>query len=147
MNTQRLQQLADFLKTVPTEKFNLAQWRQIRAGRITATDDQLKSNCNTQACAIGWACLMPEFQKEGLKFAPADYAYSSGYPVYNNFINWRAVQAFFDLSFSQAQFLFSSDFYPVSANPKHVIDRINFIIQNGFLKQVFEYMNGDYYEL
>lgn len=50
--TERLQRLADFLKSLPDEKFCMDSW---------------SNDCGSVACAVGWACTLPEFNALGLK--------------------------------------------------------------------------------
>lgn len=73
----RLQTLVDFLKTVEPNRFDLDYWRnrpdldnllRVDANHSAAivTDEELKNECGTTACAMGWACTIPEFQQSGL---------------------------------------------------------------------------------
>ena len=62
MRADRLLKLADFLDTVDEKKFNYCVWGQIDAmgefepveGTSITTEELLKVNCNTSACALGW---------------------------------------------------------------------------------------------
>lgn len=47
----RLLKLAEFLRTVPSDKFNM---------------ETFSSPCGTTACAAGWACEIPSFKRAGL---------------------------------------------------------------------------------
>ena len=64
----RLLKLADFLDTVPPEKFDFDVWcnggRGEVGGRVEVPDLNV---CGTTACALGWATAIPEFQKLGIK--------------------------------------------------------------------------------
>ena len=57
----RLLKLADFLDTVPPERFDYARW----VGESWQGDPDL--SCGTTACALGWASTIPEFRKLGLR--------------------------------------------------------------------------------
>lgn len=101
MNTERLQHLITILRQVPAEDFDMAVWK-----------------CGTAACAVGWACLDPAFNEQGLSFAmPQElptYASSRG----GMCVHWDAVEVFFDLSELQARRLFSWDAYRIFNNHK-----------------------------
>lgn len=64
MNAERLLKLADFLDTVPPERFEYAVWAS------EATTDLRAPGCGTKACALGWATAIPEFAALGLRLAP-----------------------------------------------------------------------------
>lgn len=57
---RRLLKLADFLDTLPKQRFNYEHW----VGR----DWQGAANlsCGTTACALGWATTIPSLRKAGL---------------------------------------------------------------------------------
>lgn len=104
---QRLQTLANFLRTCAPEKFDLENWRSA-PHTLSPTDEDLNT-CGTTACAVGWACSMPEFKAEGLY-------YNGHMPVYapvdaQPLSYWRAVEEFFGLSFIEARWLFSIECY------------------------------------
>ena len=105
---QRLQTLANFLRTVPPERFDLENWRSAPHTSLPITDEDLKT-CGTTACAVGWACSMPAFKAEGLY-------YNGHMPVYapvdaQPLSYWRAVEEFFGLSYIEARWLFSDKCY------------------------------------
>lgn len=108
MKKQLLQSLANFLKTPEVAgHFNLNTW---------------KSDCGTTACALGWACEIPEFQKLGL------YCYNLMYqtPVFETSFGYRAAALFFDISLEKIERLFCPNEYPEEdqANPLAVAQRI-----------------------
>ena len=59
MQTERLKLLAEKLRTVPSEKFDLTEWYrpEVKSGEY---------QCGFAACAVGWATMMPEFREQGL---------------------------------------------------------------------------------
>lgn len=55
---RRLLALAAFLESLPPERFDYGTW---------ADDRKKGSLCGTTACALGWACSMPAFRRQGLR--------------------------------------------------------------------------------
>ncbi len=106
MNRERLQVLADFLLTVPVEKFDLATW-----------------DCGTTACAVGHACQIPEFKKAGLRLIGGSPKCSISF---DGWYGRYAAQYFFDLTFKKIEDLFFADTYPKEdrKNPLAVRTRI-----------------------
>jgi hypothetical protein len=128
MNRKRLLILANFLDNVPVRKFNLDCWRESwhdawRDGYAGTTDEALMDiACGTTGCAIGHACVIPEFIQEGLVW--------EGYPVYGDYEVWDAVHEFFEISPSMARTLFSDALYSQgSRGPKDVAERIRACVQ------------------
>lgn len=67
---RRLFKLARFLDALPRRRFDFARW----VGKQWKGKPDL--SCGTTACALGWACAMPEFQKLGAGMLPVrDYDY------------------------------------------------------------------------
>jgi hypothetical protein len=58
----RLLRLAEFLEDLPEERFDFSVW--VEDGVI---DPPKIEECGTKACAIGWACTMPEFKRLGAR--------------------------------------------------------------------------------
>ena len=57
MNKVRLAKLADFLETVPEDKFNMNVWANLFNYRSKLGD------CGTAGCALGWATkIFPELE-------------------------------------------------------------------------------------
>lgn len=138
MNRERLRTLADFLKTVPPEKFDIREWRvlfhdehyrdlDIDDFDRGCTDGELKGQCNTAACAVGWACTIPEFNTAGFFFEDT--------PTLDNgdgdiLYAWDAISEFFDISESTATHLFSQHSYHTKLRvlPNAVVNRIEGLI-------------------
>lgn len=115
MNIQRLQHLITILQGVPPDRFNLAAWK-----------------CGTTACAVGWACLAPEFNKQGLTFRGPGPVYSKPDAEPDEFYtHWRAVEEFFGLTEVQAWHLFTEHAYASIPNPvpQDVADRITALLK------------------
>lgn len=146
MNIKRLKTLADFLKTIPTTRFNLSTWRNDTSedydGEEFISNLELKSNCNTTACAIGWAGVIPEFISAGFSIRQEENGCEV--PCFGRLEEWSAVEEFFDLIPEQARYFFSPSFYPDRKNPKHVIDRIEHVINNGFPERRWNYSFNQY---
>ena len=109
---KRLLKLADRLDTVPNRKFDLACWE-----------------CSTAACAMGYACRMPAFNKAGLKFV-------NSVPTYKGRTGFDAAREFFGLSKGDSVFqdealaLFSPTYNPLGlkATPKKVAKQIRQLV-------------------
>ena len=120
---QRLLMLADFLETVPEKKFDITVWRYAKNSRPDISDENLTTECGTVACAVGWACALPEFRKMGLWY---DF-----YPIYQipgtemKYEAWGAIQQFFDLDLGQSMCLFHSSAYGKERGTReNVVSRI-----------------------
>lgn len=60
-HAKRLLKLAEFLETkVPKKQFRFRDYVD-----IYARDVKPDLSCGTKACALGWACVMPEFRRLG----------------------------------------------------------------------------------
>jgi hypothetical protein len=128
---QRLKKLAVFLDTLPKKVFDLAGWTRLGSGipeqaiQYGALKKTLKKGlsqdqaieCGFAACAVGWACTIPAFQKAGLIFDVEDRV-----PRFEGERNWFAVAEFFDLEMNQAHRLFMDGHYRTKAGTvrKHV---------------------------
>lgn len=105
MNTERLLFLAKKLRenadNPQGSKFDLQHWF---AGTTAL-------NCGTTACAMSFACLLPEFQTQGLYLSKLSqsprYKDSIGY-MYGGF---SAAREFFEITSNEALQLFSDSYY------------------------------------
>lgn len=99
----RLTVLADFLDALPTGVFNLSNWINEEVGMDFVSDEgtgQIAANlsteemhaCGATACAFGWACTIPEFQKLGLTLS-----IYTGFPKFEGKESFPAATKFFDL--------------------------------------------------
>jgi hypothetical protein len=112
----RLYRLARHLMTRVTPKnFDMSYWY-----------------CGTAGCAVGHACMMPEFQRVGLKTIkiPAENISrpSVQMPKYRGVAGWPSVREFFGLNPADSTELFSHDSYNGEVHtitPKRVAKRIN----------------------
>lgn len=136
MRIDRLKRLAEFLETVDDTKFNIHSWYIIDHNYVPLEKIQLDKNntvryadggiyyseeypllknvdCGTSACALGWACSIPEFQEAGLALAVhnSDHFYTRAFPYYEGHSDIGAAEKFFDISEDQASSLFDPYYY------------------------------------
>ena len=117
MNKQRLLTLATELeKPELPVPFDMENWYSRPCTLEEELDEnpnvtplEAAHNCGTSACAVGLACLMPEFQKQGLTTL-------GGQPVYNGAKHWAAVGLFFDINMHMAHHLFDPEDYEGEAD-------------------------------
>lgn len=104
---KRLLALAKRLDTVPEEKFDYSCWISSK------TNPDLIHGCKTTACALGWACTMPQFQKLGLVFErrTRDECYSP--TLSSGAVGSCAAQELFGLDEDEVMYLF----YPYCSRP------------------------------
>lgn len=106
MNKTRLLLLADALETrVPADHFDLREWREGDDGRNVSDGDLLNHECGTVACAVGWACALPEFKAEGL-------SYDGAMPDFKGSTHFCAVNDFFEIGYAGSRHLFLATEYP-----------------------------------
>lgn len=105
------------------------------------TTETALADCGTTACAVGWACLDPKMQSEGLS-----YTLQSGYfddiviiPTFDGETGWDAVESFFGLTCSLCEQLFLEDSYSETydedadnyvISTEDVMKRIAIVIEN-----------------
>ena len=127
---ERLTKLADYLRdNVPNQRFDLDTFVNHEKDIFGRKEDlktvrkELKEGfCGTTACAVGHACMMPEFQKKGMRVRIVDSSgWGSSEGNYlaatfkdkdgNIFEGFEAAQKFFKISEDRAEKLFSPDGY------------------------------------
>ena len=114
VHIERLRTLYAMIAGIPEERIELETWRS-RAVKPNDPDwskevtnkDLLSQDCGTLACAVGWACAHPEFQKQCL-------GWDGGSPIYRRRFGWEAVESFFGIHYGLAKFLFSVENIPYS---------------------------------
>ncbi len=118
MHVDRLLLLADFLETVPPERFDMARW--------TGVDWAGKSDlsCGTAACAMGWATTIPQFRKLGLKLN------KFGVPEFKSYFGYGAATRLFDIDFYETTYLFAS-YTNFRHSSRNVARKIRDFIDNG----------------
>jgi len=111
MNIERLQKLADHLRGVPPEAFDLDQW-----------------SCGSVACAVGHACLIPEFAEQGLTLKKSENR-NFLEPVFGFSEGWDAVSYFFDICEEDAEHLFGAwQYLRADRHPEAVAKRIEALL-------------------
>jgi hypothetical protein len=99
----RLLKLADFLMTVPKERFDFGSW--------VGEDWKGKPNlsCGTTACALGWATTIPLLRKAGLmlKFTPDEYSSVTLKHNPNTSSEYAGMEVF-GLTLDEFEYLFTS---------------------------------------
>lgn len=106
VSKNRLLKLADFLRKLPSKRFNYCVWVALNwVGKLDVS-------CDTTACALGWATAMPEFRRLGLYLNRTRQVSLRGYRV----VDRRAIQPsvyaaakLFGISVNQAMYLFVPD--------------------------------------
>jgi hypothetical protein len=120
MYTERLLKLADILddfenqKPEGVERFDMESW-----------------HCGTAACAAGTAALHPWFNGQGLYMGAS--VWSPGrIPRYNGYINFTALENFFEISEADAAWLFDpmeyDNPYLTPVHPWDVATRIRILV-------------------
>lgn len=100
---KRLIELARFLRTkVPAENFNMKTWLNGRPS------DLKRRVCGTAACALGWACAIPRFNRLGLRFERTPRSLASAYPRYKGYDSLEAAKQFFGLRYEHVDYLFGA---------------------------------------
>ncbi|MCA1831196.1 MAG: hypothetical protein LC750_00350 [Actinobacteria bacterium] len=122
---RRLLKLADLLIADARKKkgikFDLATWVKPSAGgaydHFTSRPKTApERNCGTAACAVGLACISPEFNKQGLglAFRKSFFALDAQYmavPAFGRRRDFSAVEAFFALTRRESGWLFTAGRY------------------------------------
>lgn len=149
---QRLLILANFLDTLPQGSVYMGGWlsdilkinERIRAGSaydpfgisderldLLGTGEKIRIDrsaieCGFAACAVGWACSIPEFNEQGLHLSRA--ADECAVPTFAGAISFAAVEDFFEIDFDVSDILFGYDSYGDGGmeptNPSRVAARI-----------------------
>lgn len=87
--------------------------------------------CNTAACAVGEATLMPAFRKLGLT-VNRDNVTRCMQPVYRGRTSWPAVRRFFGIDADTSHSLFTSSAYAFGeVTPRMVAARIRRYVKTG----------------
>lgn len=148
MNIARLQHLIALLRDIPDENFDIRFWyNNFDSSALPDNNDDddvnvLKANratqvvtCDTTACALGWAALDPQFNREGLvplihngELIP-HFKDTGGEGVH-------AAAKFFDITVADALRLFGGEYRraidecrPTTADD--VVDAVEYLIEHG----------------
>lgn len=135
MNSSRLLEAADYLDTVPRQRFCMTTWAD---GDFCGKQDEpnhKKHECQTSACAMGWLTTDPRFKRIGLKLGLDNFR--SKTPVLGRLKGIDAACKLFGINTSQAWWLFDANDPDTEASrenetPKQVARRIRkFVKDNG----------------
>lgn len=117
MNIPRLEHLIVVLERVHAngEFFDMNDWA---------------TKCGTASCAMGWACVDPEFMEQGLHMGKDRWGFV---PVFSGEQQFDAATKFFDIAFDEADRLFHPSNYDLpphrkNVRPRDVIARIRALI-------------------
>ena len=73
MRKDLLLELADFLEKLDQQRFDIRTWRRPNKKSVGfVSDEQLLNDCNTVACAIGWATTLPSWKSSGFYMGTLD---------------------------------------------------------------------------
>lgn len=116
---KRLERLAQLLENWSVEKKFLVapEGRE----KVNKFDIEIWK-CGTAACALGSACMLPEFNKAGLKLDGA------ALPAYKGYSESVAGAEFFGLDYDEACLLFMPWNYKDNPTPKTVAKRVREIL-------------------
>lgn len=138
VGNNRLMALAEYLRTIPTERFYYGTW----VGKDWQEKQDL--SCGTTACALGWAATMPKFRRLGMRLVVSGYRdgspvgvvaladpdamneYESDEPIQNSMLAARHV---FGLSQAEADYIFAPCMGEEDASPKQVARKIRKFVE------------------
>ena len=142
-NLESLKTLRDFLKkVVPDEKFDLNHWRknidikpsQSNADSWAVTSYDLKHECGTVGCILGWAAAIDEFRARGL-----EYNLNLGEVTFMGSYGTVAGAEFFNMPTLVSIQLFMPDYYGFGSKKQnhgevitkaHAIERLEVLINH-----------------
>lgn len=115
MNKKRLLKLADLLEADAENpagaRFDLGTWAWSEGNDRFPTPRSFKRlDCNTQACAVGIACLSGAFKDEGLRWRSLGDE-NNIIPLFDGWDGFEAVEAFFSITHDESHFLFVNHKY------------------------------------
>lgn len=134
---QRMQKIIDFLRRLPPENFNLAEFVTIKnfediAGDDEAVEKEVKNlfsateshNCGTTACVCGY---LPVVFPRHFKYKGADIV-----PKCGTYDKWDIPRVFLGInSLSAFEYLFFiTSYHPSKRGPKSVASRLEKVLRN-----------------
>lgn len=118
MHAERIDHLITVLERVRDahKPFNMSRWFTV-------------NHCRTASCAVGHACLDPEFQRQGLEISRLDDNAHINFwsqPCYKGYLGMYAASGFFQIPIAAAWWIFDPSQYPSHpvVYPQMVIDRL-----------------------
>ena len=113
--------MADYIETIPQEKFNMATYR---------TGEKVKHECDTVGCVLGHCTIL---NKNPLPMCRSGNI---------NFDTWSREFTGLDTSSSEWAYLFASDWEAVDNTPTGAAKRIKHLLENGRPEDWQEQMEG-----
>jgi len=115
-NMVRLEMWRDALAALPDNRFNISRWATFSDDNITDGWDAGPYNIEDMAvrtvCAGGLACMIPEFNAQGLKLEYISFHCRHMFaPTYQGAQFTRAIARFFDITIEAAKFLTAPQSY------------------------------------
>jgi hypothetical protein len=134
MYVEALERVAVIMDNITSEVFDLEDFLYIGTRELEMLVEQAAANtdapwyeinqtCGTIACAVGHAGLNPWFRSQGFKtnIREANIEYKMD-------VSWDAIENFFEVSKNEALYLFASQSYLMTHDPKAVAKRIRLFI-------------------
>ena len=122
MNKENLKLMADYIETIPQEKFDM---------RLFRTGEQIKHACGSVGCVIGHCTILDE------RPLPMDYLGDI------EFYAWSLEFTGVDPSSSEWGYLFSSDWGAADNTPTGAASRIRYFLENGLPEDWREQMEDN----
>jgi hypothetical protein len=138
---RRLLKLAKFLDNLPEDNFDMTFWvykwgtnySKQMLPKVT-TNLHVPEDCGSVACALGWACRIPEFMENGLYMEgtiPCIIKRNGRGYRNEGLFGTRAGAYFFDISSEEAESLFLSNRYQSFSGdikPQEVAEKIRKLV-------------------
>jgi hypothetical protein len=117
---RRLLKLADFLEKLPRQRFSFHSW----VGPEWGGAQDL--SCGTTACALGWACTIPAFQRLGARIEQGEDCVYPDLAWKNRVDTYEVSRGLFGLTFTEHCRLFLPGWARLGENPtpKQVAKRL-----------------------
>jgi hypothetical protein len=123
MNKRRLLKLADLLEADAKNRRGVKFDLGVVGNAEKVENGKVSLDCGTTACAMGLAAISGAFKRAGLGYKITDVGYGFGASFYiGTTVNGRkcdyddAAIEIFDLTYDQANFLFTPGWYPPGMN-------------------------------
>lgn len=128
IGNRRLLKLAEFLRTVPSNRFYYGAWNiSSDLGPKEWKKGEKKLECGTAACALGWGTTIPSFRRAGLKLMPGlvRLDHEDG----DSDFGFEAGVSFFGITYGESEYLFSPAGGEGNATPKQVAKKIEKFVE------------------
>jgi len=121
MNRENLKLMADYIETIPQEKFDMERFR---------TGEKVKHKCNSVGCILGHCTVL---NKNPLPL------YKSGNI---DFYAWSKEFTGLDPDSSEWAYLFASEWEDGDNTPTGAAKRIRYLLENGLPEDLYKQMHG-----